>query len=105
MCADLRECAILDAGGEVLAQSSSNAWGEQVSHLWEAADGSGGERVEQIHVATEVGELFAARSERFAAVALTDRFALGSLMFCDLRAVLRELETETGNGPAETQAG
>ncbi|MBA2522680.1 MAG: hypothetical protein H0V25_05035 [Solirubrobacterales bacterium] len=101
ICADLRSCAIVGADGEVLAMSSENGWGAPVEQLWRAADEAGGGEVLQVHVATGGGELFAARSHEggATAVATTNRFALASLMFCDLRAVLRDLELVAGPAP------
>lgn len=92
MCAGLRSCAIVDAEGEVLAESAPNAWGEGVKRLWGSVEADSAGRAGQVHVATDEGELFAARSGGITAVALTDRFALASLMFCDLRAILRDLD-------------
>ncbi len=53
--------------------------------------GAGEEPVEQVHVATEQGEVFALRHAGLAAVAVTERFALASLMFFDMRSTLRDL--------------
>lgn len=100
MCADLRSCAIVADGGGVLAESAPNDWGAAVPRLWELLDGDRGATAGQIHVGSEGGELFAARLDGITVVALTDRFALASLMFCDLRAVLRDLRS-----PAEGGAG
>ncbi|HEY8808621.1 MAG TPA: hypothetical protein VIM28_01250, partial [Solirubrobacterales bacterium] len=49
------------------------------------------EPVEQVHIGTEQGEVFALRHAGLAAVAVTERFALASLTFFDLRALLRDL--------------
>jgi hypothetical protein len=91
MSADLRACAIVGDGGAVVASSAEAPWGEQAAALWEAIEGEGAAPASQVHVATESGEVFAAREGGVTAIALTDRFALESLMFCDLRAALREL--------------
>jgi hypothetical protein len=45
-------------------------------------------------VATENGEAFVLRHEGLAIVAVADRFTLASLMFFDMRAVLRDLIRE-----------
>jgi hypothetical protein len=91
MSPDLRGAAILTAGGEILAASAdAKRWGEDVTTLFEIAD-RGSEPVEQIHIGTEQGEVFALRHAGLAAVAVTDRFALASLTFFDMRAVLRDL--------------
>ncbi len=97
MSADLRECAILDPSGTALAASAEGSWEACAAALWEAASDSPGAAPTQVHVATEVGEVFMARSEAGVAVAVADRFALASLMFCDLRAALRGLG---GTSPA-----
>ena len=60
---------------------------------------AGGEPVEQVHVATEQGEVFALRHAGLAAVAVTERFALASLIFFDMRSTLRDLAAAaTGGG-------
>lgn len=92
MSPDLRGAAIVGAGGEVLAASGSpERWREDVAALFAAADRAGGEPVEQVHIGTEQGEVFALRHAGLAAVAVTDRFALASLLLFDLRALLRDL--------------
>jgi len=89
---DLRGAAILDSGGAVLAASGHpDRWREDAAALFEVADRAGGEPVEQVHVGTEQGEIFALRHAGLAAVAVTERFALASLTFFDLRATLRDL--------------
>jgi hypothetical protein len=91
MSPDLRGAAILAGDGAVLAASGdAKRWREDVAALLEVAD-RGGEAVEQVHIGTEQGEVFALRHAGLAAVAVTDRFALASLTFFDMRAVLRDL--------------
>lgn len=98
MSPDLRGGAILESGGSVLAASDRpERWREDVATLLEVADGAGGEPVEQAHIATEQGEVFAVRHAGLTVVAVTDRFALASLLFFDMRAVLRDL-SEGGDG-------
>jgi predicted regulator of Ras-like GTPase activity (Roadblock/LC7/MglB family) len=98
MSPDLRGAAILTAAGAVLAASGdANRWREDVATLLEVAD-RGGEPVEQVHIGTEQGEVFALRHAGLAAVAVTDRFALASLTFFDMRAVLRDLAAERPPG-------
>src|SRR5215218_85716 len=59
MSPDLRGAAILDSGGAVLAAGGdSERWGEDAAALFEAADRAGAETAEQVHVATEQGEVF-----------------------------------------------
>src|SRR4051794_40258005 len=92
MSPDLRGAAIVDSGGAVLAASGDpERWGEDVTALFAAADRAGREPVEQVHIATEQGEVFALRHAGLAAVAVTERFALASLMFFDMRSILRDL--------------
>jgi predicted regulator of Ras-like GTPase activity (Roadblock/LC7/MglB family) len=92
MSLDLRGAAILDREGAVLAASDRpERWRDDAAALFAAADRAGGEPVEQVHVGTEQGEVFALRHAGLAAVAVTERFALASLTFFDLRAMLRDL--------------
>jgi predicted regulator of Ras-like GTPase activity (Roadblock/LC7/MglB family) len=93
MSPDLRGAAILGPEGEVLAATGAEQqhWGEDAAALFAAADAAEEVPVEQIHIATEQGEVFAIRNEGLAAVSVTDRFALASLMLYDMRSTLREL--------------
>ena len=98
MSPDLRGGAILDAEGAVLAAAGQpSRWREDVAALLEVADRAGDEPVEQVHIATEQGEVFALRHAGLTAVAVTERFALASLLFFDMRSVLRDLAAG-GNG-------
>jgi predicted regulator of Ras-like GTPase activity (Roadblock/LC7/MglB family) len=99
MSPDLRGGAILAGDGAVLAASGAAArWREDAAALFAVADGAGEEPVEQVHIATEQGEVFALRHEGLSAVAVTDRFALASLLFFDMRSVLRDLAGGDGRG-------
>jgi len=93
MSPDLRGAAILGPAGTVLAATGEEAerWGEDSAALLSAADAAEGAPVEQVHIATEQGEVFAIRNEGLAAVAVTERFALASLLLFDMRSMLREL--------------
>lgn len=92
MSPDLRGAAIVGPGGKVLAASGEpDRWREDAAALFEAADRAGEEPVEQVHVGTEQGEVFALRHAGLAAVAVTERFALASLTFFDMRSLLRDL--------------
>lgn len=92
MSADLRGAAILDSGGKVLAASGdADRWAAPAAALLVAADEADEAPVEQIHVASEGGEVFALRHSGLVAIAVTDRFVLSSLMAFDMRAVLRRL--------------
>jgi predicted regulator of Ras-like GTPase activity (Roadblock/LC7/MglB family) len=97
MSPDLRGGAIFADDGSVLAASGSpDRWREGAAALLDVADRAGGEPVEQVHVATEQGEVFALRHAGLAAVAVTDRFALASLMLFDMRSALRDLADGRG---------
>ncbi|MEZ5077412.1 MAG: hypothetical protein R2725_08220 [Solirubrobacterales bacterium] len=101
MTPDLRGAAILTAAGEVLAASDEpQRWGEDAANLFVVADGADPEPVEQVHVATEQGEVFALRHAGLAAVVVTDRFPLASLTFFDMRATLRDLAVARGESDA-----
>jgi predicted regulator of Ras-like GTPase activity (Roadblock/LC7/MglB family) len=92
MSPDLRGAAILAADGSVLAASGDpDRWGEDAAALFAIADAAGAEAVEQVHVATEQGEVFALRHQGLAAIAVAERFALASLLFFDMRSTLRNL--------------
>lgn len=92
MSPDLRGAAILGAEGAVLAASGDpDRWREDAAALFEVADRAGEAPVEQLHIGTEQGEVFALRHAGLAAVAVTERFALASLTFFDMRSLLRDL--------------
>lgn len=100
MSPDLRGAAILDSAGAVLAASDQpTRWREDAATLFAAADRADGESVEQVHIGTEQGEVFALRHAGLAAIAVTERFALASLTFFDMRALLRDLSAG-GDGRA-----
>jgi hypothetical protein len=63
--------------------------------------------VEQVHIATEQGEVFAIRNAGLAAVSVTERFALASLMLFDLRSVLHQLASPNfgGSEPPKSRKG
>src|SRR3954465_11114581 len=97
MSPDLRGAAILGPGGEVLAATGEEPerWNDDAAALFAAADAAEGVAVEQVHIATEQGEVFAIRHQGLAAIAVTDRFAFGSLMLFDMRSLWRELAKGT----------
>lgn len=101
MSPDVRGGVILTADGRLLAASSEeDGWAEAAMALLAAAGGDDGEPVEQIHVATEQGEVFLLVHRGLAAVAVTERFVLASLMSFDMRAVLRDLGEAGREGAA-----
>lgn len=109
MSPDLRGAAILGPDDEVLAATGEGpeGWAEDAAALFEAADGAEDVPVEQVHIATEQGEVFAVRNAGLAAVTVTDRFALASLMLFDMRSTLRQLATPNfgGSGPPKSRKG
>jgi hypothetical protein len=109
MSPDLRGAAILGPGGEVLAATDGDAdrWQDDAAALFAAADEAEGVPVEQVHIATEQGEVFAIRNAGLAAVSVTERFALASLMLFDLRSILRRLASPNfgGSEPPKSRKG
>lgn len=94
-CLELREGAVLDARGRALAASSSRDWsGIAGDALAAAREGREGPPT-QIHVSSSEGELFILEGGSGTVVATADRFALASLVFMDMRALLRNV---AGNG-------
>ena len=92
MSADLRGCAVLGPDGEALAASGDlERWQEAAAVLLGAADLAADEPFDSVHVGTEDGEVFAVRHGELAMVAVSDRFALASLMLFDMRNALRDL--------------
>jgi hypothetical protein len=89
---EMRGCAILNTGGEVLASTGEGeAWQDLAAELLGAVDDADGEPGAHAHIATGDGEVFCVRQDGLVAVAVTERFVLSSLMLFDLRAVLRDL--------------
>jgi hypothetical protein len=100
---EMRGGAIL-AEGEVLAASGDRRrWADGATALLAAADGEGA--AEQVHVATEAGEVFALREAGLTAVAVTERFVLASLMAFDMRAILRDLAAGDGRADGAAAGG
>ena len=89
---DVRGGVILGPESTPLAASGdSDRWPEAAREMLAAADAAAGEPVSHAHVGTEDGEAFAVRSGEFAMVVAAERFTLASLVFADMRAVLRDL--------------
>lgn len=102
----LRGAAILDRDGAVLAASGeAEIWGEGARALLAAADAADPEPAEQVHVGNESGEVFALRHEGLVAVAVTERFALASLMLFDMRQALRDLVASRGGDGQDGSEG
>ena len=88
--------AILDSEAIIASSGELDEWGDAASELLAAAAADG--PFEQIHVATEAGEVFVVRDGTLTAVSVTDRFVLASLMAFDMRATLRDLAASAANG-------
>lgn len=86
----IRALAVLK-GDQLLAASSEGPWLERAERLWELADAetADGAAANQIHVGIEEGEVFGLRDGSLRVVAVTNRLVLASLVFWDLRAVVR----------------
>jgi hypothetical protein len=92
MSADVRGGVILGSEGSPLAASGdSDRWPDAAREMLDAADAAAGAPVTHAHVGTEDGEAFAVRQDGFALVVAAERFTLASLVFADMRAVLRDL--------------
>lgn len=99
---EMRGGAILEAGKVLAASGAPGEWRDAAGALLAVTD-AGGEAAEQVHVATEAGEVFAVREGDLVAVAVTERFVLASLMAFDMRSVLRDLAA--GASSPEAAAG
>jgi hypothetical protein len=98
---EIRGAAILAPPGRVAAASGDpDRWGQAAWALLAAADAAASQEAAHAHVATEEGEVYAVRSAGLAMVAVTDRFALSSLVLSDMRATLRSLGDVTRGGAA-----
>lgn len=96
--ADVRGAAIVAPGGSVIAASGDEGrWRAAAGDLLRAADAAVGS-ASQVHVATEEGEVYAVRLRGLGMVAVSERFALASLVLSDMRAALREVAGAIG-GP------
>jgi predicted regulator of Ras-like GTPase activity (Roadblock/LC7/MglB family) len=93
---DIKASVLLSLDGSTAASSGPGDAGDQLpaltAELFERADAADGDPVSQVEVSTGDGGVFAVRNERWAVAVVTGRFALSSLMFYDLRSVLRDLE-------------
>jgi hypothetical protein len=93
---DIKASALLAADGRTAVASRPGEAGDRLQELtvelFRQADEVDGQEVTQIEVSTGDGAVFAVRDERWTLAAVTGRFALSSLMFYDLRAVLDDLE-------------
>lgn len=93
---DIKASILISADGRTAAASRPGDSGDRLreltTELFAKADAVDPHVVTQVEVSTGDGGVFAVRDERWTAAVVTGRFALSSLMFYDLRAVLSDLE-------------
>lgn len=95
---DIRASAVLDDAGAVAAQSGFEEAGddrvhELVTGLFDHAREAAGDAPapDQVEIALPEGSVYALREHGWTLAVVTGRFALSSLMFFDLRMVIRDL--------------
>ena len=95
---DIRAAAVLDESGSVAAQSGFDEGGadqvrELVGDLFKHAAEAGADAAapDQVEVALPEGSVYALRGHGWTLAVVAGRFALSSLMFYDLRMVVRDL--------------
>jgi predicted regulator of Ras-like GTPase activity (Roadblock/LC7/MglB family) len=100
---DIRAAVLLDGAGRVAAAHAAEGdppadkLGELAGRLFEQADRAASAahafdgEVTQVEATTAEGAVFAVRAEGWTIAVVAGRFALPSLMFYDLRAVLSDL--------------
>ena len=93
---DIRAAAVLDKDGAVAAQSGFDEGDDEqvkdlVGDLFDHAAEAGDPAPNQIEVALPEGSVYAVREHGWTLAVVTGRFALSSLMFFDLRMVIRDL--------------
>lgn len=93
---DIKASAVVSADGRTAATSKPGEAGDRLRELtrqlFQHADAADSKVVTQVEVSTGGGAVYAVRDERWTVAVVTGRFALPSLMFYDLRAVLGDLE-------------
>ena len=100
---DIRAAVLVDRSGNVAAAHAAEGeppperLGDLAAELFERADAAAESAhgfdapVAQVEVTTAEGAVFAVRAEGWTIAVVAGRFALPSLMFYDLRAVLSDL--------------
>lgn len=98
MSTDIKASVLVSGDGRAAATSQPGEAGDKLRdltrELFERAAAADDQPVSQVEVATGTGSVFAVRDERWTVAVVTGRFALSSLMFYDLRAVLSDLEAK-----------
>jgi len=92
---DIRAAVVVDSQGDVSAVTGDDSErGEKMRtlalELLDAAAGAG-DGVDQVEVVTSGGSVFAVRGEAWSVAVVAGRQPLASLMFYDLRNVVRDL--------------
>jgi hypothetical protein len=99
--ADARAAVLLDAAGALVGSSEADperarSLGDLARELFETVDRATrdwrADPPEQVEAQVPGGAVFGSRTPRWTLAVVTRRNALSSLMLCDLRAVLGELE-------------
>ena len=93
---DIRAAAVLDPSGAVVARSGfddgdADGVRELVTEVFERAAEAGGAAADQVEVSLPEGAVYAVRDGGWTIAVVAGRFALSSLMFYDLRMVIRDL--------------
>ena len=92
--AEIRASILLDSAGDVAACSDDSLGArlrEPVLDLLERADSAAGDSPSQVEVSMTGGSVFAAREDGWTLAVVASRRVLSSLMFYDMRSVLRGL--------------
>jgi hypothetical protein len=95
---DIRAALVVDGGGKVAAvtgddRERAERMRELTEQLLDASAEAGGESggVDQVEIVTADGSVFAVRGESWTVAVVAGRQPLASLMFYDLRNVVRDL--------------
>ena len=93
---DIRAAVIVDRAGKVAAATGDPERGERMGALAgelldEAAAATPDDGIDQVEVVSNEGSVFAVRGEAWTLAVVAGSLPLSSLMFYDLRSVLRDL--------------
>ena len=97
---DIRGAVLLDKQGSVAARSGfdedddeqlEELVGDLFAHAATATSAAGEPDANQVEIALPEGSVYALREHGWTLAVVTGRFALSSLMFFDLRMVIRDL--------------
>lgn len=99
---DIRAAAVLDGSGAVAAHTGFDEGDDEqvrelVTALFDRAAEAGGAPSSQVEVSVPEGAVYAVREQGWTLAVVAGRFGLSSLMFYDLRMVIRDL---SGQGAA-----